>query len=118
MSFVTGYTGNFNWAQVVTILDGDTDSDAIDCGGFALCGILIPAALDGSALAFLVSDAIDGTFVPLVATDSGTAVSYTVAASTFAAIDPKDFQGVRFLKIQSGSSESADRVFKCALKGF
>lgn len=118
MQFVTGYQGFFNPSQPVVIANAGQESAAIDCGGFALCGILLPASFTGTALTFEVSNTIDGTFVALKSTLSGTALSYTVAQGTYAAIDPKDFQGVRFLKIKSGSTEGADRTLICSLKGF
>lgn len=115
---VTGYQGNAIPFRSVVIANGQQSSGAIDCGGMALCGILFPAAFTGTALTFEVSDAIDGTFVPLKSTTSGSALSYTVAQATYGAIDPKDFQGVRFLKVKSGSSEGAARTLKLSLKGF
>lgn len=116
--YVTGYQGLFNPGVVATIASGQQESSAIVCGGMALCGILFPAAFTGTALTFEVSDAIDGTFVPLKSTTSGSALSYTVAQGTYAAIDPKDFQGVQFLKVKSGTSEGALRTLKLSLKGF
>jgi len=116
--FVTGYQGYFNWDQEVTIAMSAQESSAIDTGGMVLCGILLPASFTGTALTFEVSNAIDGTFVPLKSTTSGTTLTYTVAQGTFIAIDPKDFQGVRFLKVKSGSSEAAARTLTLSLKGF
>lgn len=116
--FITGYQGFFNPGQSVVIANGQQSSAAFNCGGMALCGILLPAAFTGTALTFEVSSAIDGTFVPLKSTTSGTALSYTVAQGTYCALDPKDFQGVQFLKIKSGSAEGAARTLTCMLKGF
>lgn len=114
----SGYQGNFIPFKPVDIANTAQESEAIALNGFALCGILFPAAFTGTALTFEVSDAIDGTFVPLKSTTSGSALSYTVAQGTYAAIDPKDFQGVQFLKVKSGSAEGGARVLKLALKGF
>lgn len=111
-----GWLGNFLWARPTAIENGATKSSAIDTAGLSLCGILL-GAFTGTTITFEVSDAIDGTFVPLKSGTSGAALSYTVAANTFAAIDPKDFLGVRFLKIVAGSSQAADRTLKLALKG-
>lgn len=117
MKFVTGYQGYFNPKQETIIALGQTESAAINCGGMALCGIKLPATFTGTALTFEMSDAIDGTYVP-VTSSSGSAISYTVAANKYAAIDPKDFQGINFLKIKSGSTEVAARTLVCSLKGF
>lgn len=113
---VTGYQGQLNVGIEAVIAISETKSAAVDLGGFTLCGIILPV-MTGTALSFEVSDAIDGTFVPLKSTTSGTTLSYTTASSTYAAIDPKDFQGVRFLKVVSGSTELAARTLKLAVKG-
>lgn len=57
-----------------------------------------------------------GGFRPLY--DSSNAIiSYTVAQGRSYAIDPKNFQGVPFMKVKSGSAEAAARTVVCALKG-
>lgn len=83
--------------------------------GFSLVGISLPAALTGTALTFTVCNTLAGTYVPLY--NAAGVVSYTVAASRYVAIDPKDFQGVAYLKIVSGSAEGAARTLICSLKG-
>lgn len=57
-----------------------------------------------------------GGFRPLY--NSSGQVSYTVAQGRSYAIDPKDFQGIPFLKLVSGSAELAPRTIICTLKGF
>lgn len=117
--FSSGYGGQLNWAQALQILNGQTVSAGLDTGGFTLCGVFIPAAFTGVALTFeACPTAIDGTFVPVVNTLSGVPLSYTVAPGQYLAVDPKDFQGIRFLKLVSGASEGADRTLTLALKGF
>ncbi len=116
-AFQNGYAGNFNSAVEVVIAASGTKSAAINLKGFTLCGVILPATFTGTALTFEVSDAIDGTFVPLKSTTSGSALSYTVAQATYAAIDPKDFQGVQFLKVVSGSTEGSARTLKLATRG-
>jgi hypothetical protein len=116
-AFLNGQPGTLLPNSSVTIASGQTTSPAIACGGLVLCGLFIPAGFTGTSISFLASQ--DGTnFFPVKSTTSGTALSYTVAASTYAAIDPKDFQGINFLKIVSGSSEGAARQLYAALKGF
>jgi hypothetical protein len=115
---ITGYQGFFNPNQAVVIANGDTESGVINTGGMCLCGIFLPAAFTGTALTFEACDTSAGTFVPVMSTTSGTALSYTVAQGTYCAVDPKDFQGIRFLKLISGSSEAAARTLLCSLKGF
>lgn len=116
MAYFSGYQGQLNASLTATIANGQTKSGVVSCAGFTLCGILMPAAFTGTALTFEASNAADGTFAPVY--NAAGQVSYTVAASRFIAIDPKDFQGVAFLKIVSGSSEGASRALVCSLKGF
>lgn len=117
-SYVTGYQGQMNPAIDAVIASSGTKTAAINLGGFSLCGIIFPTTFTGTAVTFEVSDAIDGTFVPLKSGTGGSSLSYTVVQATFAAIDPKDFQGVQFLKVVSGSAEGAARTLKLAVKGF
>lgn len=117
MSLYSGFLGN--WAsKPVAIANGATESDAIAQQGFALCGILFPAAFTGTTVTFEACDTVGGTYVPVKSSTSGTPLSYTVAQATYQAIDPKDFHGINFLKIKSGASEGAARSLICSLKGF
>lgn len=97
-------------------LPAGTKTAAIDLQGFTLVGIQL-GTLTGTALTFEASSAIDGTFVAVKSTTSGTALSYTVAQNTFVALDPKDFYALSFIKIVSGSSEASDRTLILFLKG-
>lgn len=112
----TGYQGNFSPSIPVTIASGQGLSAVIPTEGFSLCGIQIPAAFTGTALTFQACATASGTFQPVY--NSAGAVSYTVAQGRYIAIDPKDFQGIAFLIIVSGSNEGASRSFTCSLKGF
>lgn len=114
---INGYQGQFNPSVSATILINTQETSVIETGGFCLCGILLPASFTGTAVTFEAS--VDGTnFFAVKSTTSGSALSYTVAQGTYAAIDPKDFQGIQYLKIKSGSSEAAARTLICAMKGF
>ncbi|CAB4149581.1 hypothetical protein UFOVP558_10 [uncultured Caudovirales phage] len=95
-----------------------TTSAAITLKGYALTAIKIPAAFTGTTITFTACDTVDGTYVPLKVTTSGTALSYTVAASGYYAIDPTPFYGIPFLKIVSGSTEAAARTIVYSVKGF
>lgn len=115
--YLTGYQGNFNPNLSVAIANGQQESASIPCGGFVLCGILLPAAFTGTALTFEAS--VDNiSFFPVKSTTGGTTLTYTVAQGNYYAIDPKDFQGINFLKIKSGSAEGAARTLVVSLKGF
>jgi len=116
-NYYQSYQGSFNPNYPATIASSSQVSSTINCGGFTLCGVLLPAAFSGAALTFLAS--VDGTnFYPVHSTTSGTLLSYTVAQGQYCAIDPKDFYGVNFLQIKSGSSEAALRTLAVSLKGF
>ncbi len=115
-TILSGWQGNFNPALAAVIASSGTKTAAVHLGGMALCGIQFPATFTGTTVTFEAS--FDGvTFVALKSTTSGSALSYTVAQGTFAAIDPKDFQGVNYLKVVSGSTEGAARTLQLAVKG-
>lgn len=57
-----------------------------------------------------------GGFLPLY-DDTNTAISYTVSPGRCYSVDPQVFQGVQFLKLQSGSEEASARSIVCQLKG-
>jgi hypothetical protein len=99
----------------VAIANGQQESAAIQTHGLSLCGIQLPAAFTGTAVTFEACDTVGGTYLPVY--NAGGQVSYTVAASRYIAIDPKDFYGIQFLKIKSGSAEAAARTLICSLKG-
>jgi len=92
-------------------------SAVIETKGMALVGIKTPAAFTGTTLTFTMCDTIDGTYVPVRSTASGTALSQTVTTSNYYAIDPTAFQGIPFLKIVSGSTEASARTLVYSLKG-
>lgn len=91
------------------------ESAAIAMNGFDLVGIEFPTTFTGTTVTFEMSSAIDGTYVPVY--NSSGQVSYTIAQARYYAIDPKDLQGVQFLKIKSGSTEGAARTLLLSLKG-
>lgn len=101
----------------VAIANAAQESSAIQTNGLSLCGILMPAAFTGTALTFEACDTVGGTYLPVYAAAGASVLSYTVAASRYIVIDPRDFQGVQFLKIKSGSAEGGARTLICSLKG-
>lgn len=115
--YVSGYQGSFNPGVTASIASGDTESAVLNLGGFALTGIFLPAAFTGTTLTFEAAPTAGGTFVP-VTDQAGDPISYTVAQGTYVAIDPKDFQGIQFIKLVSGSTEGADRTLTCTAKGY
>jgi hypothetical protein len=73
-----------------------TPAAGTDLGGRILVGVTIPAGLDGTTLGFTVAPTLGGTYNTLMS--AGVAVSLTVAASRYVALDPTLFVGVRFVK--------------------
>lgn len=116
-TYLSGYQGNFAPGASASIANGLQNSSVIATGGMALTGIFLPAAFTGTALTFLACALVGGTYVPVCKSD-GSPLSYTVAQGTYVAIDPRDFQGIPFLKIVSGSAEGGARTLTCTLKGF
>jgi hypothetical protein len=98
----------------VTIAASGQASGSLALDGFTLCGLYMPAAFTGTTLTFQAENG-KGTFLT-IADGAGSDVSKTVAASKYIKLDPSDFAGVNYLKIVSGSIESADRVITLALR--
>lgn len=117
MSNINVAVGSLNPNVSVVIAAAGTTSAAISTGGLSLVGILFPTVFTGTTVTFTMSDSLAGTYVPVKTGTAGTALSYTVAAAGYNVIDPKDFQGIAFLKIVSGSTEAASRTLVCSLKG-
>lgn len=101
--------------STATIVNTAQESSVISTAGLSLCGILMPPTFTGTALTFEACATLGGTYVPVY--NSAGQVSYTVAAARYIAIDPKDFQGILFLKIKSGSAEGGARSLLCSMKG-
>lgn len=116
MAILNGFQGNFMFDKTITILNTATASSVVECAGLTFCGVKFPAAFTGTTITFQMCDTIGGTYVP-VHNAAGTAISYTIAANRYSAIDPKDFYGINFLKIISGSAQAADRTLTVSLKG-
>ncbi len=91
----------------VTIASSGTASTALTLqGGRIPLAILTPAALTGTEFKFQAS--IDGNnFFALY--NGATELAITVNTSRYIALNPDIFASVRYLKIISGSSESAAR---------
>ncbi len=102
--------------QTITIPISTTTTGALYCNGSVLCGLLLPATFTGATISFLAS-MDSANFKVLKSSTSGTTLTYTVTQDTFSAIDPKDFQGVNWLKIVSASTEGAARDIVCFLRG-
>lgn len=115
-AYTTGYQGFLNPAKEAIIQSGETDSDPITMGGFTLCGIKMPSSFTGTSVTFKACDTIDGDYLDVY--NSTSILSYAVGVDRFVSVDPKDFQGILFLKIISSGAEAGDRSLFLAVKGF
>ena len=91
-----------------TITSGNTDSSAVDVAENGVCGLEIPSAFTGSSISFKVTSNPNGTYQTLTNSD-GTTYTLTVAAGKNIIVRPINLAGWRFMKLVSGSTESADR---------
>lgn len=97
-----------------TIANGASLSGAIDLGQARLWAIQMPAAWTAAALTFQAS--LDGINYFNLYDNTGTEVSWTVAASQFQfELFPAKWLAIRWLKIRSGTSgvpvnQGGDRV--------
>lgn len=95
-----------------TISSGGTKTDEIKVYGCSLGAFELPASFDGTSISF--EGSLDGTNYAPIYDSQGIAVTVpTVAVSRVYAVDPTVFHAFNFIKIVSGSTESANRTIKC-----
>lgn len=96
-----------------TIAATGTISGAVDLGGCSLAGVILPSTFDGTAFTLQVSDTLDGTYVDAI-DNGGNAIGATsIAASRFVSLNTADTQGMRFIKIKAGSTQTTtDTIIK------
>lgn len=118
-------------ANLQTFLDDTEDEDLLACtyetSGAVVQVVAVEHGTAGNAFTFDKSGA-NISVVPSGGTLAGggfralydasnALVSMTVAQNRAYAVDPKNFQGVYFLKVKSGSAEVAARTLILSLKG-
>jgi len=92
--------------ETVTIAEAASLSSAADLMGSVLVGIVMPAAWTAANLTFQAS--ANGTIYNNLYDDSGNEVGATAAVDRFIAFDSNaNFQGVRWVKVRSGTSGAA-----------
>lgn len=100
---------NLTLTDTVTIASSGTTSTALTMqGGRVPLAIVTPSALTGSAFTFQASADQGTNFYNLY--NEGTQYSVNVGASRYIALNPNVFEGVKVLRIVSGSSEAATRT--------
>jgi hypothetical protein len=87
-----------------SITSGQSLSAEVDIGAKTLHGIAMPAGWDAAAMTFQVS--VDGGTTWLEMQSTSAAISYTVAANQYIAVDPAIWRGVNAVKVRSGTSGS------------
>lgn len=97
----------------VTIASGQSLSAEVDLGAKVLVGIAMPAGWDAATLTFQVSQDGGDTWLEHT-TSAGNAVSFTVDAGQYIAVDPTLWRGVNAVRLRSGTAvtpvnQSADR---------
>lgn len=85
----------------LTILEGESLSDILDCRSLIPVGIYMPTVWTSANLAFKTS--LDGVRFLRFDVDQ-VEKTFTVAADRYVNLDPTEFAGVAFLKIVSGTN--------------
>ena len=109
----------FNSAKVdsfdCTIASGTTSAE-IDLKGSTTCGIETPSGLSSTLITLKRANDSGGTF-NAVKDVTDTLISITVnSGSDYYALQPSDMAGIRFVKIETGSSET-NKTFKIVVRG-
>ena len=100
-----------NFDRPVTIAVGETISTAVDVYGTCIGALITDANLTGTALTFLCSDSLNGTYLSYKDLKTGAAAAAVVTTSGYYATAPIDFSFVRFIKVVSGTIQAtADSV--------
>lgn len=102
-----------------TIASGGTTSGSVDARYSRIFGVLLPAAMTGTAVAVHGALTQDGTYFPLV-DQGGAAVSFTVTTSSLVVFDADlaaNLSAVPWLKLVSNGTEGAERLIKIVMKG-
>ena len=101
---------------LIDISSSSTTSSIVDLGWDNKRIAFQFPAMTGTALTFLASGSVDGTYAALK--NSTAAVSLTIASSSVVAPTGEmreALAAVRYLKLVSGSNEAADRVVEIIL---
>ena len=113
MSQITNYLNSIIDPIQTTIASGQTESSPIDVYGTTLKTIFLPSAFDGTSITFQVS--YDGTTYYDYYNVDNQAVTVTCSANRAYGWLANDFYSIRFLKLVSNATESADRIITLIL---
>lgn len=84
---------------------GETTSNAVQVFGTTFLAFITPANLTATSFTFLVSDAFDGTFLPLKDMSTGDALISQTSTSSQYATQPADFSSVQFIKFVGNTAQ-------------
>jgi len=111
------FNGNTQFATTtVTVSSGQTTSNAVNCQGLGIVGVIMPAALTSTTFSFTGSQ--DDTTYSAFYNASGTQLSVTCAASRIILFTPGDLIGLQYIKLVMGSSEGSDRLIQVITRTF
>jgi len=92
--------------KTLTIANGEAESEAFDMSISAGATILMPAAWTAANIGFQVSDAEEGTFVPLY--DADAAIVEVAAEASKAFTCPAELFGCAWVKLWSQDGAGSD----------
>jgi hypothetical protein len=115
MAEIQNFIGQVVKTEVVTILNGQTSSPAVQLKGATLKTIILPAAFDGTILTFQVSD--DNVTFHDYYNILNAQVSIDVSPNRAYGLAAIDFFSIDYLKIVSNAAETADRAIKLVTRG-
>lgn len=109
MALTKSYTDNRSSNDIITILNGECETEVFDIHGMIFVGINLPTAFTSNKLFFQSSPIVNGDFQDLYNQD-GERFTCKVAPERNVRWDAIDFRADRFLKIISEKEEIADRI--------
>lgn len=112
---MTHYTQQRREEQTATIANGQTTSDAINCLGKSIVGLIMPAAFTGTTLT--IQSSFDGSTFKDAYDGFGNQITINVGTSRHIHLSCGDFLATKYIKLVSGSSEGAEREITVILMG-
>lgn len=91
--------------KTLTLAVGENTTEAVDIRGTTLLAYITDANLTAASFTFLVSNAINGTFVPLKDMNTGSALQASASTSSQYATQPSDFASVQFIKFVANTNQ-------------
>lgn len=97
-------------SYTAVIPSAQTTSGEVDLRNSILVGFWCPAAMTGTTITATCAPVAGGTHGAILG------FSKTFVANQYIPLDPKDMQGVRFIKLVSNASEGAQRTLVLATR--